>query len=74
MHPLGSEGFAADEPKRTTVAIALLITGIWMLVALAAVTLCAYARRTDEEIARAELAPVVELDLSAVASRRHSAA
>jgi hypothetical protein len=55
------------------VVLALLIAGIWVLVALAAVTLCAYARRTDDEIARAELAPVVELDLSAV-PRRHSAA
>ena len=55
------------------VVLALLIAGIWLLVALAAVTLCAYARRTDDEIARAELAPVVELDLSAV-PRRHSAA
>ena len=34
---------------------------VWLLVALAAVALCAYARRTDEEIADAERAPVIDI-------------
>jgi hypothetical protein len=33
----------------------------WLLVALAAVALCAHARRLDEEIAESELAPVIDI-------------
>ena len=38
---------------------ALLV--VWLLVALAAVALCAHARRTDEQIQDAELAPVIDI-------------
>jgi heme O synthase-like polyprenyltransferase len=55
------------------VLVTIVIIGIWFLVAAAAVLVCAAARRTDDEIARTERAPVIELDAAAL-SRRHSAA
>jgi hypothetical protein len=45
---------------------------VWLLVVAAALLLCVMARRTDAEIARVELAPVIDLD--AASMRRHSAA
>ena len=36
------------------------LLAVWLLLVLTAVALCAYARRTDEEIAQKELAPVIE--------------
>ncbi|MEA2311530.1 MAG: hypothetical protein QOE28_1498 [Solirubrobacteraceae bacterium] len=56
------------------VLVTIVIIGIWFLVAAAAVVICAAARRTDAEIVRAELSPVVELDAAALRSRHHSAA
>ena len=50
-----------------------IVLAVWLLVAAAAVVLCVAARRTDDEIAKSELAPVIDLK-SAVAARRHSAA
>ena len=44
---------------------AFLILSIWLLVALAAVALCAYARHSDEEIAQADLAPVIDISSAA---------
>ncbi len=43
----------------------LALLAVWLLVALAAVALCAYARQADEELARAELVPVIELSSAA---------
>ena len=37
----------------------------WLIVALAAVALCVYARRTDDEIARGELPPVIKITSAA---------
>ena len=37
----------------------------WLIAALAAVALCVYARRSDDEIARAELHPVLEITSAA---------
>jgi hypothetical protein len=34
---------------------------VWLLVALAAVALCAHARRLDEEIAECELVSVIDI-------------
>jgi hypothetical protein len=50
-----------------------IILAVWLFVAVAAIVLCVAARRTDAEIARAELAPVVEIHAAAL-SRRHTAA
>jgi hypothetical protein len=47
------------------VLLVLVILAVWSLVATAAVALCVYAKRADEEIAHPELAPVIELHRSA---------
>jgi hypothetical protein len=47
---------------------------VWLLVAVAAVVLCVSARRTDDEIARAELAPVIDISAAALRGRQHTAA
>ena len=51
-----------------------IVLAVWLLVALAAVVLCVSARRTDDEIARAELAPVIEISAASLRSRQHTAA
>jgi len=38
-----------------------VLVAFWLVAAVAAVALCAYARRIDEEIAQEELAPVVDI-------------
>ena len=47
------------------VLITFVILAVWLLVATATVALCVHAKRTDEEIAQPELAPVIELRSSA---------
>lgn len=47
---------------------------VWLLVAAAAIVLCLAARRTDAEIERSELAPVIEIQAAALGSREHTAA
>lgn len=42
-----------------------LLLAAWLLVALAAVALCADARRLDEEIAECELASVIDMNSAA---------
>jgi hypothetical protein len=62
---LRERGDAADLPNEHPMLVALLIVSVWLFVALAAVALCAYARHSDEEIERAELAPVFEISSAA---------
>ena len=52
----------------------LIVIFAWVLVAMAAVTLCAGARKTDAELAGTDLAPVIDFEAAALASRRHSVA
>jgi hypothetical protein len=54
--------------------LVLIVLFAWLLVAMGALTVCAAARRTDGQIAQAELAPVIDLEAAALASRQHSAA
>ena len=51
-----------------------LILVVWLLVALSAIVLCFAARRTDAELASAELAPVIEIQAARLAHRQHTAA
>jgi|tagenome__1003787_1003787.scaffolds.fasta_scaffold20873314_2 hypothetical protein len=44
---------------------ALILLVAWVLAALMAVSLCANARRVDEELASGELAPVIEISSAA---------
>jgi hypothetical protein len=52
-------------------SIVLVVICVWLLVAVFALLLCAAARRTDREIASADLAPVI--DLTSALSRQHVA-
>ena len=45
--------------------LVLTLLVVWLMVAVGAVVLCAHARRTDEEIAAAELAPVIDISHAA---------
>ena len=49
----------------------LIVLGAWLLIITFAVMLCAAARRTDEEIAGTELAPVI--DIKSTLARKHVA-
>ena len=51
-----------------------IILIVWLAVAAAAIVLCLAARRTDAEIERAELAPVIDIKAAALTSRQHSVA
>jgi hypothetical protein len=50
-----------------------ILLAVWLLVIVAAMLLCLSARRTDAELARGDLAPVIEIKAAALA-RRHSVA
>jgi hypothetical protein len=50
-----------------------LIALVWLLVVAAAVVLCIAARRGDEQMARVELAPVIDFEAAALARRRSAA-
>ena len=50
-----------------------IILAVWLVVAVVALLLCIAARRTDEELARAELAPVIDLTKRSLRSRQHVA-
>ena len=50
-----------------------IILAIWLLVVAVALLLCVAARRTDEELARSDLAPVIDLAGRSARSRRHVA-
>ena len=51
----------------------LIILCAWLLFAAVALMLCLAARRTDEEIAGTELAPVIDIRAGSLASRQHVA-
>jgi hypothetical protein len=51
----------------------IVILSAWLLFAAVALVLCLAARRTDEEIAGAELAPVIDIQAGSLASRQHVA-
>ena len=51
--------------------VLLIVLGTWLLIVAFAVLLCAAARRTDDEIAGTELAPVIDINSSL--ARRHVA-
>ena len=53
--------------------IVLLILCAWLVVVVFALLLCLSARRTDEEIAGADLAPVIDIHAGSLASRQHVA-
>ncbi len=53
--------------------LVLVILSVWLLVAAVAVVVCLAARRTDEEIAGADLAPVIDIQAGSLASRQHVA-
>ena len=53
--------------------VLLVLLCAWLLVIVFAVLLCAAARRTDEEIAGTELAPVIDIQAAALAGRKHVA-
>ena len=50
-----------------------IILAVWLVVAVVALLLCIAARRTDEELERAELAPVIDLTKRSLRSRQHVA-
>jgi hypothetical protein len=50
-----------------------ILIAVWLLVAVVALLLCMSARRTDAELARSDLTPVVEISAASLASRRHTA-
>jgi hypothetical protein len=45
----------------------------WLLVVAVALLLCVAARRTDDELSRSELAPVIDLAGRSLGSRQHVA-
>jgi hypothetical protein len=49
-----------------------MILAVWLLVVAVALLLCIGARRMDEQLSRAELAPVIDLT-AALRSGRHIA-
>ena len=51
----------------------LVILSAWVLVTAVALLLCLAARHTDEEIAGADLAPVIDIRAGSLASRQHVA-
>jgi hypothetical protein len=51
-----------------------IILLVWLAVAAAAVLLCLAARRSDGEVQRSELAPVIDIKAASLRSRQHSAA
>jgi hypothetical protein len=51
----------------------LVILCAWVAVAAVAVMLCLAARRTDEEIAGRDVAPVIDLQARRFSSRQHVA-
>jgi hypothetical protein len=52
----------------------LIVLAAWPLLAVGALTLCAAARRTDRELAHADLAPVIALEAAVHAAPHPSAA
>jgi len=50
-----------------------IILVVWLLVVAVALLLCVAARRTDDELSRAELAPVIDIAASRLGSRQHVA-
>jgi len=51
----------------------LVILLAWLAVVAFAVLLCLAARRTDEEVASADLAPVIDIAARSLSSRQHVA-
>ena len=50
--------------------LVLLVLCAWLIVAAFALLLCVAARRTDKEIASADLAPVIELKAAALSDHK----
>jgi hypothetical protein len=50
-----------------------IILVVWLVVVAVALLLCVAARRTDEELSRSELAPVIDLTARSLGSRQHVA-
>jgi hypothetical protein len=54
-------------------SLVLVLLAAWFVIAAFALILCLAARRTDREIASADLAPVIDLQAAGLAGRKHVA-
>ena len=54
-------------------SLVLVALSAWLILVAFAVILCVAARRTDQEIATADLAPVIDLKAAALTSKQHVA-
>ena len=54
-------------------SLVLIVVSAWFVIAAFGLILCLAARRTDREIASADLAPVIDLQAAALTGRKHVA-
>ena len=54
-------------------SVALVLISAWLVIAVFAFILCVAARRTDRELASADLAPVIDINAASLAGRKHVA-